>query len=316
MKDSESNICQIAAVKDGRLVLSETYHGYSKDDCCHIASATKSIVGLLVGIAVDQKKIGSIDDKVLLYFPDYTPKRGERSIQEVTIRHLLTMRAPYKGKGDPWTKVCSSPDWTSASLDFLGGRKGLTDEFNYRTVCLHILSGILHRATELTPQKYADRYLFAPLGISQRRDFFAKNANEHIQFTVDKMPKDKAWFVDPQGIGTPGYGLCMSAEEMCRIGQMCLQKGIYDGKRIISEQWLEEMTKARKVEGTMFRGMSYGYLWWIIHPEIGVYAAIGDSGNVIYVHPEANAVVAVTSFFKPSVLDRIDFIEEVVMKKW
>ena len=101
MKDTESNICQIATIKGGSLVLSETFHGYSKDDCCHIASATKSIVGLLVGIAVDQRKIGNIDDKVLSYFPEYTPKRGEKTIRDVTIRHLLTMRAPYKGKGDP-----------------------------------------------------------------------------------------------------------------------------------------------------------------------------------------------------------------------
>lgn len=62
MKDSESNICQIAVIKDGRPVLSETYHGYSKDDCCHIASATKSIVGLLIGIAIDQQKIGILED--------------------------------------------------------------------------------------------------------------------------------------------------------------------------------------------------------------------------------------------------------------
>ena len=112
MKETESNICQIAAIKGGRLVLSETYHGYSKDDCCHITSATKSIVGLLVGIA-------------------------------------------------------------------------------------------------------------------PRENFFAANAEEHMYFTTDKAPKGKLWFVDPQGIGTPGYGLCMSAEELCRIGQMCLQKQIH-----------------------------------------------------------------------------------------
>lgn len=76
----------------------------------------------------------------------------------------------------------------------------------------------------------------------------------------------------------------MSAEEMCRIGQLCLQKGVYNGKKITSAQWIEEMTTGREVEGTMFRGMSYGYLWWIIHPETGVYAAIGDSGNVIYIN--------------------------------
>lgn len=312
MKDTESNICQIAAIKGGRLVLSETYHGYSKDDCCHIASATKSIVALLVGIAVDKSKISSIDDKVLSYFPEYTPKRGEKTIQDVTIRHLLTMRAPYKGKGDPWTKVCSSPDWTFASLDFLGGRRGLTDEFDYRTVCLHILSGILYKSTGMTPTEYANEYLFGPLGIAPRENTFAANAEEHIRFTIDKAPKGKLWLADPQGIGTPGYGLCMSAEEMCKIGQLCLQKGVYDGKRVISEQWIEEMTTGREVEGTMFRGMSYGYLWWIIHPEIGVYAAIGDSGNVIYVNPEANAVVAVTSFFKPSVSGRIDFVENIM----
>ena len=315
MIESESNICQIAAIKGGNLVLSETFHGYSKDDCCHIASATKSIVGLLVGIAVDQGKIGSIDDKVLSYFPGYTPKRGEKTIQDVTIRHLLTMRAPYKGKGDPWTKVCSSPDWTNASLDFLGGRKGLTDEFDYRTVCLHVLSGILHRATGMTPTEFANEYLFGPLGITPRENFFAANAEEHVHFTIDKAPKEKLWFVDPQGIGTPGYGLCMSAEEMCRIGLLCLQKGVFGAKTIISEQWIDQMTTAREVEGTMFRGMSYGFLWWIIHPETGVYAAIGNSGNVIYVNPESNAVVSVTSFFKPSVPDRIDFIENVIMKK-
>ena len=143
MKKTDDNICQIAAMRDGRLVLSETFNGYSTSDCVHVASVTKSIVGLLIGIAIDQHKILSIDDKVLAYFPDYTPKRGEHTIHDVTIRHLLTMRAPYKGKGDPWTKVCSSPDWTFASLDFLGGRKGLTDEFDYRTVCLHVLSGFL-----------------------------------------------------------------------------------------------------------------------------------------------------------------------------
>ena len=122
MKDTESNICQIAVIKNDRFVLSQTYHGYAKDDCCHIASVTKSIVGLLVGIAIDQRKIAGIDDKVLSYFPDYTPKRGEKTIQDVTIRHLLTMRASYKGKGDPWTKVCSSSDWYRPAGEFLCGK--------------------------------------------------------------------------------------------------------------------------------------------------------------------------------------------------
>lgn len=122
------------------------------------------------------------------------------------------------------------------------------------------------------------------------------------------------WFADPKGIGTSGYGLCMSAADMAKIGQMCLNNGMYDGKQIVSASWIQEMTKPRTVEGNGFRGMSYGYLWWIIHPEDKIYAAIGNSGNVIYVNPKINTVVAVTSYFKPTVFDRVDFIENEVLK--
>ena len=104
----QPNICQIVAYRSGEKVYSDCWNDYASDDCVHIMSATKSIMALLIGIALDKGQIGSIDDKVLDYFPDYKVKRGEKTIQEVTIRHLLTMRAPYKCKGDPWTKVCSS----------------------------------------------------------------------------------------------------------------------------------------------------------------------------------------------------------------
>ena len=73
------------------------------------------------------------------------------------------------------------------------------------------------------------------------------------------------------------------------------------------------MTVPREVTGPYFRGMQYGYLWWIIHPEKNIYAAIGNSGNVIYVNPEKNIVVAVASYFKPTVFDRIDFIEDIFL---
>ncbi|MBO7603091.1 MAG: hypothetical protein J6S97_01595 [Bacteroidales bacterium] len=92
-------------------------------------------------IAIDKGLIGGVDDEVLSYFPEYQVKRGEKTIYGITLKLLLTMRAPYKGKGDPWSKVCSSLDWTKTSLDFLGGRNGIIGEFNYKTVCLHILSG-------------------------------------------------------------------------------------------------------------------------------------------------------------------------------
>ncbi len=313
--ETQSNICQISILRHGKEIYADEWNGYKKSDCTHIMSATKSIVALLTGIALDRGMIGSIDDKVLEFFPVYKVKRGEKTIYDISIRHLLTMRAPYKGKGDPWTAVCSSENWTEASLDFLGGKKGLTDEFEYRTVCLHVLSGILYKATGMKTVDFANRFLFAPLGIPEHENFFAMNAEEHKQFTIEKLPKGNVWFADPEGLGTPGYGLCMSASDMAKVGQLCLNRGVWDGKQIVSERWIKEMTTPRPVESKMFRNMQYGYLWWIIHPEKNIYAAIGNSGNVIYVNPEQNIVVAVSSYFKPTVFDRVDFIEDDLLPK-
>ena len=313
IQQTQPNICQISVLQNGQEVWSGEWNGYKKTDCTHIMSATKSVVALLVGIAIDKGLIGGVDDAVLSYFPDYRVKRGEKTIYDVTIRHLLTMRAPYKGSGDPWTKVCTSPDWTEASLDFLGGRAGLTGGFSYRTVCLHILSGILYRATGMNTVDFANRYLFAPLGIAEHENYFAKSAEEHRHFTVNKAPRGNVWFADPQGIGAPGYGLCMSASDMAKLGQLCLQNGAWDGKQIVSSKWIAEMLTPRTIEGGRFQGMHYGYLWWVVHPERSVYAAIGNSGNIIYVDPNRNVVAAVSSYFKPTVLDRVDLIENVLL---
>ena len=312
IRENQPNICQVTAYKDGSKVYSDTWNDYKENDCVHIMSATKSVMALLVGIAIDKGQINSVDDKVLDYFPDYKVKRGEKTIYDVTIRHLLTMRAPYKCKGDPWTKVCISLNWTNTSLDLLGGRKGLTDEFNYQTVCLHILSGILYSATGMKTVDYANKYLFEPLGIEKHENYVAKSAEEHKQFTIEKTPKKDVWFADRQGLGTPGYGLCMSARDMAKIGLLCLNMGSYNGNQIVSEKWIREMTKPRKVDSKYFRGMEYGYLWWIIDHEKGIYAAIGNSGNVIYIDPGKKVVVAVASYFKPTIFDRVDFIQEYI----
>ena len=312
IEKQQPNICQIVVIKNNEIVYSDNWNDYEKDDCTHIMSATKSIISLLIGIALDKEQIGSVDDKVLNYFPDYKVKRGEKTIFEVTIKHLLTMRAPYKCKYDPWSKVCSSNNWTFAALDFLGGRKGLTDEFNYQTVCLHVLSGILYKATNMKTVDYANEYLFKPLGIKNYINYLAETAEEHKLFTIGKFPKGNIWFCDTHGLGTPGYGLCMSAEDMAKIGLLCLNKGFYDNNQIISSSWIEEMTKSRTVESKIFRGMEYGYLWWIIDRKKNIYAAIGNSGNVIYINPENNTVIAVSSYFKPTIYDRVDFIQEYI----
>ncbi len=312
IEKEEPNIVQIAAYKNDNLVYSDEFNGYKENDACHVMSVTKSVVSILIGIAVDKGLIGSIDDKVLSYFPDYKVKKGEHTIQDVTIRHLMSMRAPYKGKGDPWTKVCISDNWTYASLDFLGGRNGIRDEFRYTTVCLHVLTGILYKVTKMSTVDFANEYLFKPLGIEKSKVFYAKNAEEHKAFTLNKKPVEHIWFSDPMDIATPGYGLCLSAMDMAKIGQLVLNEGTYEGKRIVSESWIKEMTVPRIIEDDgYYRGMKYGLLWWII--EDGVCAAIGNSGNVIYVDTKKNITVGLTAYFKPMVFDRIDFIRENII---
>lgn len=313
IKEKEPNICQIAAYINNAPVYCDEWNGYKREDAVHVMSVTKSVMAILLGIAIDKGLVHSVEDKVLDYFPEYTVKRGEKTIFDVTIGHLITMRAPYKGQSvDPWTKVCSSGNWTYTSLDFLGGKNGITDEFRYTTVCLHILSGILYKATGMKTVDYANRYLFVPLGIAEHRNFYAKSAEEHKAFTLNKKPIGHIWFADPEGLGTPGYGLSMSAVDMAKIGQLCLNGGEWNGRRIVSESWINQMLTPRDVDNEWFRGMSYGYMWWIIDKEENIYAAIGNSGNVIYVNPDRNLVIGLTSYFKPTVYDRIDFIRDCI----
>lgn len=306
----QPNICQIVAYKDCQEVYSDEWNSYKKDDACHVMSATKSIVSLLVGIAIDQKIIKSLDDKIMNYFPNYKVKRGEKKIYDITIKNLLTMTAPYKYKYEPWSKVCSSDDWTTAALDLLGGKKGNIGEFKYATLGIHILTGIISIQSGMKIVDYANKYLFEPINVKKHYNYLAETAEEHKHFTMCKEPKENIWFCDPQGIGTAGYGLCFSASDMAKIGQLCLDKGQFDNRQIISLKWIEEMTTPTTITGEKFKNMKYGYLWWIINAEKNIYAAIGNSGNVIYIDSENYLVISVTSYFKPTVFDRINFIEE------
>lgn len=309
----QPNICQMVVYKAGVEVYSDTWNGYAKEDACHVMSVTKSIVSLLIGIALDQGLIESLDQKVLSFFPEYEIKGGEKTIQEVNLRHLLTMTAPYKSKGEPWSRVCSSEDWTEAALDLLGGKAGLTGKFRYVTLGIHILTGILAKVSGLRSVDYANQYLFKPLGVTPHGEYHAETAESHKAFTRSKKPKDHLWLVDPQGVGAAGFGLCFSAADMAKIGQLCLNKGVFKGQRVVSESWIKAMSTPKLVSGGSYRNMTYGYLWWIIDHEKGIYAALGNSGNAIYIDPAEDVVIAVSSYFKPSVYDRVDFIKEELL---
>ena len=312
---NQSNICQITAIQNEKTIINDTWNSYKVDDTVHTMSVTKSVVSLLVGISIEQGLIGSVDDYVLDYFPEYKIKRGEKTIQKVTLKNLLTMTAPYKYKSEPWSKICVQKDWSIAALDFLGGRCGMTGEFQYSTLGIHILTGIIAAVSKMTTVDFANKFLFEPLMIAPRKIYIAPDAEAHKAFTIGKTPKGKIWFSDNKGVGAAGYGLCLSADEMSKIGLLCLKKGIFNNKRIVSEKWLEESFIVRLCSGEKFRDMKYGYLWWIIDEDEGSYAAIGNSGNVIYINHRKDLVVAVSGYFKPTIFDRIDFIKEQIEGK-
>lgn len=310
--DGQPNICQIVAIKDNEIVYSDTWNNYKEKDNVHIASVTKSVMSILIGIAIDKGLIKSVNQKVLEFFPEYVLKRGEKTIQGVTLYHLLTMTAPYKYKSEPWTKVCTSEDWTKSVLDLLGGRNGITGEFKYSTLGIHILSAIITRVSNMATLDFANKYLFKPLGIEERKLCIVRDKEEHIGFVTSKLPKENGWFCDNKRIVASGFGLCLSAGDLAKIGQLCLNKGMFDNTQIVSSKWITQMTTPYLKCDEKFAFMQYGFLWWVIDEEKNIYSAIGDSGNVIYVNTDKNIVISVTSTFKPLVFDRVQFIQKYI----
>ena len=310
---NESNICQIYAVKDGNTVYEDCWHGYQTADAVNVMSVTKSVMALLIGIAMDKGFIKGVDQRVMDFFPDYPVKRGEKTIYDVTLRHLLTMTAPYKYRSEPWTKVCTSDDWTTAALDLLGGRRGITGEFKYSTLGIQILSGIIENAAGEKCIDFANRNLFVLLGIPEHMIHGDSSKEDQFDFLMNKNPRRNEWYSDPKGTVTAGWGLCLSARDLAKIGELVLNNGSYADKRIVSERFLREMITPAVKLGELFGFMSYGYLWYKPYEDRQVYAAIGDGGNVIYISKESTVSVGVTGTFKPRIFDRVEFIEKRVL---
>jgi CubicO group peptidase (beta-lactamase class C family) len=312
-KGNESNICQICVMRNEEPVYEDLWRGFRSEDAINVNSVTKGVMAILAGIAVDKGAIASIDEKVLAFFPDYQVKRGEKTIYDVTIRHLLTMTAPYKGKSEPWKKVCTSMDWTKAALDFLGGRNGITGEFRYATLGIQILAGIIERATGEKCIDFANRNLFIPLGIPEHTIHGDSSKEDQFDFFMNKGPRKNEWYSDPQGVVTAGWGLCASGKDLAKIGSMVLNEGRYKDNQIVSSEWIRQMTTPYLKLGERFGSMEYGYLWYKPFEDRDVYAAIGDSGNIIYVNKEMNLAVGMTGTFKPRIFDRVEFIEKKVI---
>ena len=308
IKKEYGNITGIIVLKDNNAVYESYFNQCSENDPIHIFSVTKSIISMLFGIALDKGCIKNLDEKVIDFFPNYQTRKREKTIQHVTIRNLLTMTAPYKYRFNPYPKYFSSDDWVISSLDLLGGN-GKIGNFKYAPVIgIDILSGILVNTTGKSVLEFAQDNLFSPLGISVDKNIYFQSKEEQLDFYQSKGAN--GWVADPKGTNTAGWGLSLTTMDMAKLGQLYLNEGHWNGRQVISDQWIFESTQVQSVWKA--RHLKYGYLWWVIDEAEHSYAALGDGGNAIYVNHEDRIVVAVSSLFFPRVKDRIDFIKREI----
>lgn len=302
-----NNIAGIVVIKNGSIKYEKYYNGCLEESRLHIYSVTKSIISILIGIAIDKGYIKNTQQKVLDFFPDYKLKRGEKIIQKVTLENLLTMTAPYKYRFAPYTKYFSSMDWVTSALDLLGG-KDTIGEFRYAPLIgPDILSGILINATNMSVLDFAAEHLFRPLEIAIPPHITFQSKEEQMAFY--KKTFVNGWVCDPKGVNTAGWGLSLCAKDMAKIGQLYLNDGVWNGQQIISAQWIADSTKEHS--RWQKADLSYGYLWWISDDKIG-YAAMGDGGNIIYVNPSNKLVVSIISTFIRKPKDRIELIKNYI----
>ncbi len=267
---SYGRINSFLLVKDERLICEEYFFGYTRDTPHQIESSTKSIISLLIGIAIDQGKITDINEPVYKSFPAFT-RLTSGAYSEITLNHLLTMTAGFK-KDD--ISVFQSTDRIAYALNReLVNPPG--EIFNYDGGCTEILGGVIREKTAYFADSFADRYLFAPLGI--------------VNYNWDELKQE--------GYPCAAGSLQLLPRDMAKIGILVANKGIWDSKEILSAEWLEKSTAAQTK--THIEGDDYAYQWWRIKLESGgrTYNAIWANGlgsQFIYIIPEINSVIVTT----------------------
>lgn len=290
----------ISVYKNDDIIFSENFGGFSAGDAAHVYSVTKSIVCALVMIALDRGLIAGTDTKVSEFFPE---RKFSGTAAEVTLEHLLTMTAPYKYSDEPFEEFFMSDNHLSAALEYLGGENPPGTFFYSPIVGAHILSGILVKSTGMSVADFARKNLFEPLGITLGPDIVFRTVEEQMDFYA-RSKHPCAWVVDPQGMHTASWGLCLTPTDMLKIGILWLKKGEWQGKQIVSRKRIEESTRAQ----VDLKDISYGYLWWVIDEKKEIYAALGDGGNAIYVRGDKNIAVAVASLAGPDTKDSMELI--------
>ena len=257
--------------RDGELLIEAHRMGMRADRTTNVKSVGKSIISLLVGIAIEQGHLSGVQQPIGDFFPDYFKRRPDPEKESITIQDLLTMRAGLASTSRRnYGRWVLSDNWVEFALaQPLVEQPG--EEMIYSTGTSHLLSVILTRATGMSTREFADRYLFEPLGI-----------------------KVGGWDRDPQGYYLGGNNMALSPSALLKIGTMVMNLGVYNRKQIVPRTWIAESMQI--YTRSHFNPYDYGYGWW--QRELNGYTvqfAWGNGGQYILMIPALKTVVAIAS---------------------
>lgn len=261
------NLHSLLIVKDGRIVIEQYYDEYDETTPHVQYSVTKSFVSSLVGIALEEGYIESLDQTVSEFFPGV--EIDDELKANITLENILTMRTGLGWvEGDTgYNGLYSAPNGVEYMLDLpMHGEPG--DDFAYCSGCSFLLSAIIQETTDTNTAEFAEENLFEPLGI-----------------------ENYTWETISDGTPNGGWGLFLTPRQMAKFGYLYLNEGQWDGEQIIPENWVKESIEpGRWVD--MY--VDYGYQWWIFK-DLEVYAAQGLYGQKIFVVPHQDMVIVMTA---------------------
>ena len=284
-ENDSMDIHSVMIVKDGSVIYSR-WQSEGADSVPHVLhSVSKTFTATAVGLAIDDGKM-ALTDKVIDFFPDKLPAEVSDNLKAMTVRDLLTMTCGHDEEPSGVFRGGQDTDWVQAFLAHPVIHEPGTF-YLYNSLGTYMLSAIVQQVTGEKVVDYLNSRLFEPLHISK--------------------PK---WEESPQGINCGGWGLYLKTEDLAKMGQLLLQKGVWNGEQIIPEAWVSEMSKKQvesinpgtRIEQAAERGMTketsdwmqgYGYQMWRCRP--GCFRADGARGQYIIVVSDKNAVIAITS---------------------
>ena len=292
----KSNSVAIVVVKGGKIISERYYQGFGPTDRCHLFSVTKSVLSALVGIALHEGYLKSIDQQIADFIPE-APNRAGFTPGMLTLRHLLTMSAGLAwqtargGNEISIERMRRSPDWSQFLLSLPVNRQTLGN-FHYCSGASHLLSIVLTRATGQSSCDFARQRLFEPLGIRR------------VECGSD-------WENDPQGNTVGGWGLHLTAREIARFGWLYTCNGQWADQTIVPEPWVSASTSPAKdtIQG-------YGYQWWL--RQVGcerVFAGLGFGGQYLFCVPGRQMVVAILARAVPRWPDRWNVLEKLLSSR-